>query len=243
LPRNITADEYINLYSAVSFANYKGAYFNTHLTINWRDLGLVVGDHNEFSLYDLFTKQYALWCTRNKIQCYWIYSNESSDYVGLHTHFLTAIPEKLRPAFIKFVELRLKRINISDVFLESAYKISDADSDETFMQWHRLQYLCKGIEQNALRMHANGRESVFVHDLIKFGYESPGDVTCKIRCGLSENLRKKVREKEGFISLMEQNLFNVDLLYYKTLPERKLTHRERKLTPEERQRVLNQLAI
>lgn len=54
---------------------------------------------------------------------------------------------------------------------------------------------------------------MFVSDLIRFGYENPGSVGCRRRCGVSRNLDKAARRKAGFESTLEKGYLNVNLLY------------------------------
>lgn len=213
LPRLIKADEFINLYSGIAYANSKGAVFNVHVTINWRDLGYGTGELAEASLYKSFIRKYTEWCRDNNLECIWIYSNESSDRVGLHTHFMTSIPESRLPDFEHYVTKRIRKINMAGTLLPNAFRISVPKRRVVERQWIRFQYLCKGMDQNAMLKHANGFDKVFANDLVRFGYESPGDVSCKRRCGMSMNLRKPARNKAEFTSLLENGILNTDLLY------------------------------
>lgn len=226
LPRHIKGNEFINLYSAIEFANSKNSVFNVHLTINWRDLGFGNGEHAESQLYNSFIRQYTEWCRDNDVDCIWIYSNESSDHVGLHTHFMTSVRKEMLPLFERFVSKRMSKINRHESLCAYAFKTSIAKSRVVQRQWIQFQYLCKGVDQNARLKHANGIDTVYAHDLIKFGYESPGEVTCKRRCGLSRNIDKKIRDHVGFMSTMEKGLLNVDLLYGDKLPSMEKSHEE-----------------
>jgi hypothetical protein len=213
LPRLIKGDEFTNLYSGIAYANSRGVVFNVHITINWRDLGYGTGELAEASLYKSFIRKYTEWCRDNNLECIWIYSNESSDRVGLHTHFMTSIHKSWLPDFERYVTKLIRKINRADIMRPNAFKISVPKRSEVQRQWIRFQYLCKGMDQDARLKHANGFDSVYIHDLVRFGYESPGDVTCKKRCGISRNIDKKARDKAGFKSLMELGILNVDLLY------------------------------
>jgi hypothetical protein len=130
------------------------------------------------------------------------------------------------PSFERYVTTLMGKINRVAFLLPNAFKISVPKRREVQRQWIRFQYLCKGVNQNARLKHANGFDTVYAHDLIKFGYESPGDVTCKKRCGLSRNIDKAARDRAGFQSLMEQGLLNVDLLYSDKLTARATSHVE-----------------
>lgn len=226
LPRHIKVQEFINLYSAIAFGNSKGTVFNVHITINWRGLGYDTGEDAESHLYKSFIRRYTEWCRDNEIDCIWVYSNECSDRVGLHTHFMTSVHTDMLPAFERYVTKLMGKINRTECLLPNAFKISAPKRREMQRQWIRFQYLCKGLNQNARLKHANGFDTVYAHDLIKFGYESPGDVTCKKRCGLSRNIDKAARDHAGFKSLMEKELLNVDLLYSDKLSAKTKSHEE-----------------
>ncbi len=213
LPRDIKGDMVSNLYSGIAYANSKGAVFNVHLTINWRDLGCGTGEAVEASLYNSFIRKYTEWCRHNDIDCIWIYSNEVSDRVGLHTHFMTSIHKSWLPDFERYVTKLIGKINRADTLNPNAFEIAVHKNRLVQRQWIQFQYLCKGVDHNARLKHANGCDSVYVHDLIRFGYESSGDVTSKKRCGISQNIDKGARDKAGFTSLMELGILNVDLLY------------------------------
>lgn len=213
LPRHMKPADFVNLYSGVAYANTKGAVFNAHLTINWRDLGQTADAAAESRLYRKFIQQYTEWCRHKDIDCIWIYSNESSSTVGLHTHFLTSIPDAWLEQFKKFVGKRMRKINRNATPPPHAFKVSAPRGQNIQRQWVRVQYLCKGVDPNAQLQHANGSDKVFVADLIRFGYESPGDVTCKRRCGISHNIDSKARDRDGYRSPMERGLLNVSTLY------------------------------
>lgn len=215
MPRYMETEDFVNLYSGVAYANTIGKVFNAHLTISWRDLGCMVDADAESRLSRDFIPQFSQWCRDNRLECHWIYSNESSRNVGLHTHFLTAIPDDRLKLFKLFVTMRMRKINRKKAFLPSAFKLSAPRGQNIQRQWFRVQYLCKGVNPNAQLRHANGHDKVLVADLIRFGYESPGDVTCKRRCGISQNINRKQRDSAGYKSLMERGLFNVRVLYEK----------------------------
>ncbi|MBK1890085.1 hypothetical protein Undi14_08545 [Undibacterium sp. 14-3-2] len=215
MPRYMETEDFVNLYSGVAYANTMGKVFNAHLTISWRDLGCMLDADAESRLSLEFIPQFSQWCRDNQLKCHWIYSNESSHNVGLHTHFLTAIPDDRLKLFKLFVAMRMRKINRKKTFLPSAFKLSAPRGQNIQRQWFRVQYLCKGVNPNAQLRHANGHDKIFVADLIRFGYESPGDVACKRRCGISQNINRKQRDSAGYKSLMERGLFNVRVLYEK----------------------------
>ena len=213
LPRHIKGHEFVRLYNAVAFANSKNAILNVHLTISWKLLGYGDDEAADLPLSKLFIKNYTQWCSDNDIDCIWIYSNEFSGVAGLHTHLMTSVSEEMQDAFRGFVEKRLQEINRLRSLNGAACDISIPKSRQVARQWIRFQYLCKGVDQNARLKHANGIDSMFVSDLIRFGYENPGSVGCRRRCGVSRNLDKSARKEAGFVSTLEKGYLNVNLLY------------------------------
>lgn len=213
LPRHIKGHEFVRLYNAVAFANSKNAILNVHLTISWKLLGYGNDEAADLPLSKLFIKNYTQWCSDNDIDCIWIYSNEFSGVAGLHTHLMTSVSNEMQGAFRQFVEMRLHQINKLTELNAAASDISIPKSRQVARQWIRFQYLCKGVDQNARLKHANGIDSMFVSDLIRFGYENPGSVGCRRRCGVSRNLDKAARRKAGFESTLEKGYLNVNLLY------------------------------
>lgn len=220
LQRDIKAQEFVNLYSGVAFANSLGVVFNVHLTISWELLGYGKGDglNPESPLNRSFVKQYTEWCADNHTGCDWIYSNEFGKSLGYHTHFMTSVRPDLLERFKAYLVKRMRRINHCEELNERAFRITVNKRGSVKRQWIVFQYLCKGIDQDATMMHVNGCESIRVAELTRFRYENPGNLHHKMRCGLSANIRQAARAKHGFQSLMEKGQLNVDLLYADTRP-------------------------
>lgn len=218
LPRHMRGSEFVNLYNAVSFANAQGYMMNTHLTINWRDLGLELPGAAESHLQKGFIHHLRSWCQYHKVKLFWIYSHESSRLAGMHTHFLTSMDEPLRKPFREFVEMRMRKINKAEKFLDTAFDINMPKNPRMSQQWRLFHYLCKGVDPKAKLVHVNGIDKVRVSDLIEFAYESPGEVTFRKRCGYSDNLGPNSRQTSGFISNLDKRLLNIHVLYPDALP-------------------------
>lgn len=212
-PRNLKANEFKDLYGAVAWVNHRtGWVFDAHVTICWKLLGHAADPHQDSWLYDFFIRQYAEWCRDRDIDCLWIYTNEMADCVGAHTHFMTHLGSEQMAAFKKFVEMRMRKINKLPSFNLNAFDIEENKNGSLATQWIQFQYLCKGLDPNARFAYKDG-STVLASDLIRFGYESPGQVCCKKRYGISKNIREKARRSFGFESLMDKGVFDVGMLY------------------------------
>lgn len=218
-PRHISASEFVNLYSAVAYVNSKGVAFNVHLTICWKEMGFDVGDAATAAseLNRSFIKHFTEWCRSKNFECVWLFSNEFSSRVGLHTHFMTMIDDDALESFRRFVALRFEKISRKTDLSKTAFEIRFSRKQVLRRQWIQFQYLCKGINPYERLLHANGYDHIFAADLIRFGYENPGAIRCK-RSGVSRNIDKRARRNEDYESLMEQGLLNVNLLYPETFP-------------------------
>ncbi|MDO8775121.1 MAG: hypothetical protein Q7K57_41720 [Burkholderiaceae bacterium] len=215
LPRNLQYLDLLNLYGAVAYANSMDIVFNVHVTISWRLLGRESASKAESALSTLFIRQYDQWCRDKGITCYWIYTNEGSEKVGLHTHFMTSIPRHMLSDFREYMSRRMKKINLLEKLNENACKIEVPryrDPRRLCGQWRQFQYLCKGLDPYAKLRHEHG-DAVVAADLLQWAYESPGDVSCKKRCGLSRNLNEVACKKAGFESAMDKGQLYVDVLY------------------------------
>jgi hypothetical protein len=215
LPRYMKAKDYVNFYSAVAFANSferGGRLFNVQLNINWGQLGFPAGLDDGPLLYEKFIKQFTVWCLDQDIDCLWLYSNEYSPRVGLHTHFMTAIDGDRLPAFQAYVKARLHKIAPDKNYPKTAYKSSDLKEQSMADQWRRLQYLCKGVDPHATLTHMSGKK-VLVMDLIKSPHENPGNFSRWKRCGVSPNIGQAERKARGFVSALEKGIMNIDYLY------------------------------
>jgi len=214
LPRNLTVEQFINLYSAVAFANSGGIILGAHVIIAWKLAGYE--DHNEISaaLGDKFIKHYSQWCRDNELSPLWVYTHECSTQMGLHTHFLCAVPEDLTAAFRKWVNKRLGEISRIKPLPKRVVKVVAPPSNRLDRQWRMFQYICKGVvPYGTIKSAQPDGESVFVADLIQFAYESPGEIKCKNREGTSAFLGPSNRKKVGFQSLLEQRVLDVRRLY------------------------------
>ncbi len=221
VPTNITKEQFIDLYSAVWFANGHGVPMNCHVIIQWGFLGYT--DHSEAAhqLQDGFLKHLDGWFKYNMFkpekradvkyahQLFWVYSNECSPS-GFHTHLLVGIPYSMIPAFRIWVADRLATLSKRQPMTPGVVKVVSPPSDPIGRQWIFFQYLCKGLDPDATVEIPGYERPVLLSDLIQFSYANPGHITCKSRVGRSRNLSRTAREMQGEkgISPMERGLFD-----------------------------------
>lgn len=230
-PTHITKEKFIDLYSAVCFANSHGAILNAHITIPWGDLGFT--DHADAAkkLQVGFIKPLQGWyeynITNQKVggesphDLYWIYSHECSKTKGFHTHFLASIPSEKIAKFKRWVINRFTDLSkIKPACINNPSKAVVAPPSHLMRrQWIRLQYLCKGLDPSAVVEIKGKEQPVSLSDLIQFAYSNPGHISCQNRVGSSGNLWPSKRNQAKFISLMEKGIFDKRKLYPFKIPE------------------------
>lgn len=222
-PTHITKGQFIDLYSAVWFANGYGVPMNCHVIIQWGFLGYT--DHSEAAnqLQDGFLKHLDGWfhynMKKNHVKfgienndihdLFWIYSNECSPS-GFHTHLLVGMPYSMIPAFRIWVADRLAKLSKRQPMTPGVVKIVSPPSDPIERQWIFFQYLCKGLDPDATVEIPGYERPVPLSDLIQFSYANPGHITCKSRVGRSRNLSPTARKMqgEGVISPIERGIFD-----------------------------------
>lgn len=218
----ITKKQFINLHSAVSFANYNGVALYVRITISWGCLGYT--DHSEAAeaLADGFFNPLTGWYeNHNKAEhgvrhthpLYWIYSHECSKKLGFHTHILMGIPLEMRKDFKIWAKNRVAALTKIKQPPKEALKIDCPPSDRIGRQWKSFQYLCKGLDPKAKVRIAGYKRCQHLHWLLECPLENPGIIMCKKRVGASGNLSAAVRAKAGFRSASENTLFDKRQLY------------------------------
>ncbi len=237
--RYITNEEFVELYSAVAFANRCGIVLNCHVTILWRALGYE--DHGEVAkAFAGFTKRFREWCREQRFPAVWVYSHENSPAAGLHTHVLLYVNRNYADIFREYVVKSLCRQSrvkpLTEIAAPVVVKMRLPRTNnlerrwETciWAQWLWLQYICKGIRPRSnmigVRRPKKAVEHIYVDDLIMFAPQDPGPVFCANRVGSSENVGPEQRRlgyiQEGilcrapnFRSRLEMNEFDVRRLY------------------------------
>lgn len=237
--RNITPDEFAELYSCVAFANRCGIIFNCHLTIRWRSLGIVKHDKVDLE-FDRFLSRHRDWCRQRGLPASWIYSHENSPVAGLHTHMMLFMPIGLQNEFRLYIKESFER-GYGTNFQEKGQKSvvlrirAPKSPDKSkriatliWVQWLWFQYLCKGINMGARFIITAGPsfkpQVTYLSDLVRFWPQESGAIGCRNRVGSSSNLKAPQREK-GYIepivfarqpffkSLMEMMKYDVRQIY------------------------------
>ncbi len=214
--RRLNASQFASLYSAVAFANTLGLVMNVHVSITWGLLG--IHDHTEAAiiLTDRVFKPLRQWYAyqTGRDQFAWLYVHENGQTHGLHTHLMFAIPNDLRPAFRRWLRLRLSALCRHGSTPKEACHITAPPSDRIGRQWRYFQYLTKGLDgSDELPARVGWQSHVRIGDLISQPLENPGDVRCKKKCGVSNLIGVKARQTAGFRSLLEQGVTDVRRLY------------------------------
>ena len=205
----LNAAQVKDLYGAVAYANTLGLVMNCHVSITWGLLGIL--DHTEAAntLTHRVIKALRQWYRDHtgRDQLAWIYVHENGRIHGFHTHLMLAIPNDLRLAFRDWLESRLSDVCRLDSMPEEAWHVTAPPSDPIGRQWTYFQYLIKGIDENqALPARVGWNSHIPVSRLIKFGLENPGDVGCRKKCGVSNLIGAKARQRAGFSSLLDQGV-------------------------------------
>lgn len=224
----MSAKEFINLYSAISFTNGFGVALNVHVTINWAMLGYTDHEAAAKQLHKGFINPLAAWYgyTIQRFydrfnfippQLFWVYVHENSQRIGFHTHFLVGIPREIIKEFRAWARERVKSLSLVESFEKKCIEIVSPPSHPIERQWRFFQYLGKGVDPRAMVSIEGYAQPVPLTDLIENRASSPGRIECKIQVGISRNLNRKARSHEKFLSWMEQGIFDKRKLYTSNL--------------------------
>ena len=214
--RRLTAAQFVDLYSAVAYANTLGLVMNCHISVTWGLMGIV--DHTEAAntLTHRVIKALRQWYKNHtgRDQLAWLYVHENGRIHGFHTHLMVAIPNELRKAFRDWLKSRLSDICRLDSMSKAASHVKAPPSDRIGRQWLYFQYLTKGIDEKEVLPASVGWQShIPVSRLIKLGLENPGEVQCRKKCGVSNLIGVKARQRAGFRSLLDLGVTDVRRMY------------------------------
>ena len=223
-PTHLTKSQFIDLYSAVSFANAQGVAMNVHVIIQWGRMGYT--DHDEATkvLQDHFFRHLNVWYAyRNKVRLqsgqpalhplFWIYTHECSHRAGFHTHILAGIPLEIRQDFREWVKSRIAPLSKITPAPKGIVKVVRPPSDPIGRQWRFFQYLCKGLDPAASVRIPRYDSPVPMAGFIQYAYACPGHIRCRLQVGKSSNLSPAKRKVAKFKSAIEWKMFHKDLLY------------------------------
>ena len=208
--QHLSGQQFVELYSAVSYANHLGIVMNVHVSITWGLLGIHGQNDAAKTLRYEFFKHLQEWCEyrmQGRQPFVWLYVHEEGRRHGFHTHLLTAIPDELRGEFREWMAKRMSSLSRSGVVPKGAYKIVAPPSDKIGRQWRYLQYLCKGIGGGEELASSVGTEPrVKAASLIRVPGGRPVDVRCRKRCGVSNNIGRQARRNGRYESLLERGV-------------------------------------
>ncbi len=208
--------QFNDLYSAIAYANTLGLVMNCHVSITWGLLGILNHTEAAKTLTHRVIKALRQWYKdrTGRDQLAWIYVQENGRIHGFHTHLMLAIPNELRMPFREWLKSRLSDVCRLDSMPKEAFHVTAPPSDRIGRQWRYFQYLTKGIDESEMLPARVGWNShIPVSRLINIGVENPGDVQCRKKCGVSNLIGVKARQRAGFRSLLDQGVTDVRRLY------------------------------
>ncbi|MDP3870403.1 hypothetical protein [Phenylobacterium sp.] len=202
--RLISEREFASIYAAADFAYAHGLYFNTTATVAWR----LLGDEGPEAVQQRLTvllKAQRDWFDQRRLPHSWIYCHEVGPTVGLHTHFVLAIPGSregwpdltLRADFRRWMTgwpaRQLGRA------APRAVRVRGPAKQTPWLHWLLTHYLLKGYDPAVIvrtgRDSPSGRPT-YLGDLIAFPWRDPGPVALSGRVGVSSALGPE-RRKAG----------------------------------------------
>lgn len=224
LPSEISAEDFVDAYSAIAYLNSKGIALNAHTTVLWEPLGVDPDrfQHDFSYLHDHLLQPLRNWYKQRGIEFFWFYANEISPRAGVHTHLLTHIPQEHSEEFSTYISKRVKKINLLPQFNEKSVRVDINKGMDLFKQWSLFQYLCKGFNREHSIESAHSGEKVNLGELIWAHYENPGDFHLTKRLAHSQNINKATRQKSNFRSYLEQGSTDKNWLYTQGKPTRSL---------------------
>jgi hypothetical protein len=214
--RRLTAEQFVDLYSAVAFANLQGHILNAHLTITWRLLGISEHSKAAEALLRSVMNPLKEWyrARSNGKPLVWLYVHEDGNTHGFHTHLLLDMPTALIPGFKAWLRKRLRDICTSGRLPGNAYKLVAPPSDPIGRQWRYFQYLMKGIDADAVLQSNVGPVShVRVAQLIRVPIDNPGDVDCTKKCAVANVIGESARRAAGFCSWLDGRVVDIRRMY------------------------------
>lgn len=213
----LTGQQFVDLYSAVSYANHLGIVMDVHVSITWKMLGIDCQHEAAKALRYEFFKHLQEWCEYRMPKGHrfvWLYVHEVGRRHGFHTHILTAIPDELRGEFRAWVAARIAKLSRTGNVPKGAFHIAAPPSDKIGRQWRWLQYFSKGLGTAEEVIASVGEEpSVKAASLIWAQAGRAGNVQCRKRCGVSNNLGRQARQRNHYESLLERGIADVRQLY------------------------------
>lgn len=209
--------EVVRCYNAISFANQAyGLPMNTHITLALGTIGIRNHDCIAAIVSD-FNHRVGKWLSGRDCQHVYVYSHEgySKRGFGMHTHILTHIPKSAIAEFrlwaVECVSL-LTELPVQENTICIKHRTFRREDHQVWLQWRWFSYLFKGCDPNAWVMNHRTGQPERLCDLLKLRGWSMGEVRCRRRAGMSENIATKAQEGAGFWSALDNcdngNLFS-----------------------------------
>jgi hypothetical protein len=192
--RLIGASLFEEAYSAVAYANALGAILSTHVTLVWALLGIEEDNDASALLQSGVIKHIREWSRHKRDDAsppfVWMYAHERGATSGLHTHLLVSVPREQRVDFERWLGKRLARVSRRRPMpKEAVYVADEREGGELDHQWLLFGYLMKTIDPRAsLAVFPGSSERVPLADLVRWPHESPGEVRCRRRIGLANEI-------------------------------------------------------
>ncbi|RQN35647.1 hypothetical protein [Paraburkholderia tropica] len=215
----LTAAQFVDLYSAIAFANFNGQVFNVHVSITWELLGINRHEDAADAFCNSFRKPLERWY-RDKVgrkhPFVWLYVHEIGQTHGFHTHFLISIPDSLRPAFKEWVKARLSKISRVSELDKCSFNVEwrTRSAGSMWQQWKWFGYVMKGVDLTAQVLSVVGPDPFqLVAELFPDELKNGGKADCKLMCGVSRKIGQQSRRNARFRSLLEHGVVDVRRLY------------------------------
>lgn len=209
--------EVVRCYNAISFANRAfGLAMNTHITLALGTIG--IQNHDRIAdIVSQFNHRVGKWLAGRECSHVWVYAHEgySKRGFGMHSHILTHIP---KPAIAEFrrwaIECvsKLTGVRVTERTICIKHRTFRQERHQVGLQWIWFRYLFKGCDPAMLVRNRSTRRKERVCDVLKLRGWSMGEVRCRRRAGMSENIAVKAQKAAGFWSAFDacddENLFS-----------------------------------
>lgn len=190
--RLIGEAEFAAQYAAAEFAAAMGLPCDTSVTLTWELLGRVT-DQEILDAFTKFLKCYRDFCRQRRLLAVYLYAHENSPKRGVHTHFAVYMPVERRKEFSAWVRFWVRGFIERHAVPKApgAVHVSLRPREDMLVHWLLFSYQMKGYDGSAVvqsrRTAPNGR-AVMLGDLIAYGWEDPGPISLKHRCGHSDTI-------------------------------------------------------
>lgn len=155
---HITAEECIDVYNAIAFANALGRILNTHISITWSTVGLADDAQIQAATARLLHSLEAT-CAQHNFPVAWVSVMERGKKRGLHTHILMSC----RTEWIDQLSIWLRESVASIAHLKpligtagETVSVKANEERNTNIQWSIFRYLMKGMDPAATHKFATG---------------------------------------------------------------------------------------